>query len=164
MAKLWKRGRGNLGFLQPLLGRWVADAITPIGPVHCSRTFAKTLHDTYILLDARWEFPPTAAKPSSGSPSPSQGPRVYEELALIGVSRDGTVGFWSFTSDGKNSTGTVADVTDIHEEALGFEAQMPAGLARMVYWPDPDGSFHWAVESKSAKGWKRFAEHHYHPA
>jgi hypothetical protein len=151
--KLWKRGRGKLGFLQPLLGHWVAEATTPMGPVRCSRTFAKTLSDTYILLDARWEF--------GGS---GDGAKVYQELALIGVSRDGEVGFWSFTSDGKNSNGTVADVTDIHEEALGFEAQMPAGLARMVYWPDPDGGFRWAVESKSAKGWKRFAEHHYHPA
>ncbi len=66
-----------------------------------------------------------------------------------------------FTSDGKRSEGTLADVTDVHPEAVGFEAQMPAGLARMVYWPDEAGGFRWAVESKNKRGWKRFTEHHY---
>jgi hypothetical protein len=32
--------------------------------------------------------------------------------------------------------GAFADVSDIHPEAIGFEAQMPAGLTRMAYWPD----------------------------
>src|SRR5262249_19516510 len=72
--------------------------------------------------------------------------------------------FWSFTSDGKRSQGTVADVTDVHAEAIGFEAEMPAGLARMVYWPDDDGGFFWVVESKNKKGWRRFVEHNYKPA
>ena len=47
--------------------------------------------------------------------------------------------------------------------ALCFEAQMPAGLARMVYWPDDADGFFWAVESKTQKGWNRFQFHHYHP-
>jgi len=55
----------------------------------------------------------------------------------------------------------VADVTDLHPEAVGFEAHMPAGFARMAYWPAGDG-FIWVVESKNAKGWRRFVEHHYH--
>jgi hypothetical protein len=80
------------------------------------------------------------------------------------VGDGGKVGFWSFTSDGKRSQGTVSDVTDIHPEAIGFEAQMPAGFARMVYWPDDGGGFFWAVESRTAKGWRRFTQHHYHPA
>ena len=71
--------------------------------------------------------------------------------------------FWSFTSDGKRSQGTIADVTDIHSEAIGFEAQMPAGLARMVYWPSDQNGIHWAVESKTKKGWNRFTCHHYLP-
>ena len=70
--------------------------------------------------------------------------------------------FWSFTSDGKQSQGEIADGTDIHQEAISFEANMPAGLARMVYWPADDGGFHWAVESKVKKGWNRFTMHHYH--
>jgi len=57
----------------------------------------------------------------------------------------------------------VADVTDLHPEAVGFEAQMPAGLARMAYWPEEDGGFVWVVESKNAKGWRRFVEHRYRP-
>jgi hypothetical protein len=76
----------------------------------------------------------------------------------------GKLGLWSFTSDGKRSTGLVADVTDLHEEAVGFEAQMPAGLARMAYWPEEGGGSSWVVESKNAKGWKRFVHHHYRPA
>ena len=71
--------------------------------------------------------------------------------------------FWSFTSDGKRSTGALADVREVHPLAIGFEAQMPAGLARMVYWPAEGGGFRWAVESRTKKGWNRFTEHHYLP-
>ncbi|HLH31408.1 MAG TPA: hypothetical protein VKY31_09415 [Terriglobia bacterium] len=143
----WKAGRGKLGPLAPLLGTWKGQAETPMGPVSCTRTFAWALHNTYMQLTARWEF----------------GKGAYEEVAMIGVDREGKVTFWSFTSDGKNSTGHLADVTDVHPEAIGFEAQMPAGLARMVYWPDGNGGMNWAVESKNKKGWKRFTEHHYKP-
>src|SRR5689334_18276000 len=148
MAKakqLWKKGRGKLGPLAPLLGSWEASASTPIGPVKCTRTFVTVLNGSHIQLTAQWQF-------KKGT---------YEEVAIIGVNREGTLAFWSFTSDGKNSNGVLADVSDVHPEAIGFEAQMPAGIARTVYWPDESGGFHWAVESKNKKGWKRFAEHHY---
>jgi hypothetical protein len=116
-----------------------------MGPVNCTRTFTPILGDTRVQLTAVWEF-------NKGS---------YQELAIIGPDADGQIAFWSFTSDGKSSRGTIADVTDVHPEAIGFEAQMPAGLARMIYWPDEEDGFHWAVESKNKKGWKRFTEHHY---
>jgi hypothetical protein len=148
--KLWKKGRGKLGFLQPLLGRWAAEAETPMGPVRCTRAFEPVLHGAYVRLEARWLFGGAAGK-------------AYEETALIGAGDGGAVCFWSFTSDGKRSQGTAADVTDLHPEAVGFEAQMPAGFARMAYWPDGDGGFFWAVESKTKKGWQRFTEHHYRP-
>jgi hypothetical protein len=147
-AKQWKRGRGKLGILAPLIGTWKATASTPMGPVSCTRTFESLLGDNYIRLTTRWEFEKGA----------------YDEIAMIGINPAGQVAFWSFTSDGKNSNGTIADVTDIHPEAIGFEAQMPAGLARMAYWPDDGGGFHWSVEAKNKKGWKRFTEHHYHRA
>jgi hypothetical protein len=150
MPTSWKKGRGKLGFLQPLLGSWVATADTPMGPVRCTRVFEPILNDSYIRFEACWEF----AGPGRG----------YKEVAIIGAGDDGKVCFWSFTSDGKRSQGTVADVTDLHKQAIGFEAQMPAGLARMAYWPDDDNGFIWVVESKSKKGWKRFVEHHYQPA
>jgi hypothetical protein len=89
---------------------------------------------------------------------------VYEETALFGAGDGGQVAFWSFTSDGKRSQGAVADVTDLHTEAVGFEAKMPAGLARMAYWPDGEDGFFFVVESKTAKGWRRFLHHHYRPA
>ena len=151
MAKLWKKGRGKLGPFQPLLGQWVAEADTPMGRVRVSRSLESILGGHYLELKVLWGFGPAG----SG--------RGYEERAVIGVNDDKVVGFWSFTSDGKKSVGTLADVTDLHPEAVGFEAQMPAGRARMAYWPDPDGGFSWVVESKNAKGWKRFVEHHYHP-
>ena len=142
----WKKGRGRFGVLAPLMGSWKVETDSPMGPLTCYRTFAPVLAGNYIQLTARWEF-------SKGA---------YEEIALIG-SADGTLKFWSYTSDGKRSEGILADVTDVHPEAIGFEAQMPAGLARMIYWPDDEDGFYWAVESKNKKGWNRFTEHHYKP-
>ncbi len=117
-----------------------------MGKMKCTRTF-EPFGSNYIRLNARWEHPKF----------------VYDEPAIYGV-RDGKVTFWSFTSDGKQSQGTLTNGSDVHPEAIAFEAQMPAGLARMIYWPGDDGGINWAVESKNKKGWKRFTEHHYTPA
>ncbi len=143
--KRWKKGRGKLGLFAPLVGNWKAETTSPMGPISCTRRFMTVLQGAYLQLTADWEI----------------GKKLYQEYAMIGVNADGGISFWSFTSDGKNSTGMLADVTDIHPEAIGFEAQMPAGLARMAYWPDEEDGFHWAVESKTKKGWNRFTEHHY---
>lgn len=145
---IWKKGRGRLGVFAPLVGTWTVHADTEMGPVQVTRTFSKTLGDKYIQLHADWVF-----KKSS-----------YSELALFGVDKSKTLTFWSFTSDGKQSSGQLADATDIHPLALGFEAHMDAGLARQVYWPDDHEGFHWVVESKTKKGWNRFVTHHYKPA
>ncbi|CAN5578140.1 hypothetical protein BH10ACI2_BH10ACI2_23160 [soil metagenome] len=150
MSKLWKKGRGKLGPFEPLLGNWVAKADSPMGPLVCDRNLETILAGKYIQLTAEWKF--------------GGADKGYKELAIIGAGDDGNVVFWSFTSDGKRSEGHLADVTDLHPEAVGFEAQMPAGLARMVYWPEADGGFRWVVESKTKKGWNRFVEHHYRPA
>ncbi len=149
MTKLWKKGRGKLGALAPLVGQWVAETSTEMGPMRCTRRLEPVLGGSYLQLEARWEF-------GDG--------RAYEEIALIGVGDGGVVTFWSFTSDGKRSQGCLVDVTDLHPEAIGFEAQMPAGLARMAYWPDAEGGFHWVVEARRQKGWRRFVEHRYRPA
>jgi hypothetical protein len=143
----WKKGRGKLGFLEPLLGSFHAQADSPTGPVDCTRTFTRVLGGKYIQLTALW-------KTQQGD---------YEEIAYFGVRPDSSVGFWSFTSDGKQSAGQAADVMEIHPQAVGFEAQMPAGLARMAYWPDDEIGFHFAVEAKTKQGWKRFTHHHYLP-
>jgi hypothetical protein len=165
MSKSWKKGRGKLGFLQPLLGSWVATAESPMGPLRCTRIFEPVLGGSFIRLVARWELGSSKAKPENSRPdTPSAPGTPYEEIALIGAGDEGKVCFWSFTSDGKRSCGTVADVTDLHPEAIGFEAQMPAGLARMAYWPNEDGGFFWVVESKTKKGWNRFTKHEYRPA
>lgn len=141
----WKKGRGKLGIFHPLMGQWVAHAETDMGPLVCTRKFHRILDHSHIELDVYWDIPN----------------RPYSEKAIIGVSSDKEVCFWSFTSDGKQSQGKIADVTDIDPQAIGFEAQMPAGLARMAYWPHESEGFLWAVESKNKNGWKRFVEHHY---
>jgi hypothetical protein len=142
---IWRKGRGKLGQLDPLIGEWYAEADSPMGRVKCTRTFSRVLSGVYVLLNAHWEF----------------GAKSYDEMALFGAGADGQLSFWSFTSDGKHSAGKIADVSDVHPQAVGFEAEMPAGLARMVYWPKEDDGFHWAVEAKNKSGWKRFTEHHY---
>ena len=133
-AASWKKGRGKLGIFAPLIGTWNAEARLPAGygSARCTRTFTSVLRGTCIQLSARWEF--------------DKG--VYEEIALFGY-HDGRVTFWSFTSDGKRSQGFVADGRDVHPQAIAFEAQMPAGLARQVYWPNEEKGFDWAVEAKS---------------
>lgn len=136
-----------MGVLQPLVGSWEANSDSPMGTLKCTRNFTPILGGKYIELTATWQF----------------GKGAYEERAIYGI-KDDQLCFWSFTSDGKRSEGQLADGTDVHPEAICFEAQMPAGIARMVYWPADDGSMKWAVESKNKKGWNRFTEHHYHPA
>ena len=144
----WKKGRGKLGIFKPLMGEWQAEAESDeMGPVKCRRKFSKELSGKYIRLDTNWEY-------SGGK---------YDEIAMIGVNREKEICFWSFTSDGKQSQGKLANVSDIHPKAIGFEAHMPSGLGRMAYWPDEDEGFHWVVESKTKKGWNRFVEHHYLP-
>lgn len=164
MTKLWKKGRGKLGLLDPLLGQWIASASTPMGPVHCTRSFETVLGGSYVQLDAKWEFARAPGKEAEAVGAGGGGGYVYHELAIFGAGEaKGSLSFWSFTSDGKRSQGVLADGTDIHEEAIAFEAQMPAGLARMTYWPRAEGGFNWAVESKTKKGWRRFVEHTYGP-
>jgi hypothetical protein len=138
-------GRGKLGLFKPLIGKWIAESSSPRGPFSCTRTFASVLGGKYIQLVAEWKF----------------GPGTYQEIAYFGAGKDGKLQFWSFTSDGKHSEGKFVDVTDIGKGAFGFEAQMPAGTARMAYWLEDDDSFGWVVESKNKSGWKRFTEHHY---
>lgn len=140
----WKKGRGKFGILEPLLGKWTASADSPMGKVKCTRVFEKVLNGNYVQLNAKWEF----------------GEKIYEEIALFGI-ENSELFFRSFTSDGKNSEGKLSDATDIHPNAICFVAEMPAGTARMIYWPDLEEGFHWAVESKNKKGWNRFTQHHY---
>jgi len=143
----WKKGRGKLGVFEPLLGTWVTESDSEMGQVRVTRTFTKTLGGKYVQLNAMWQF----------------ASRNYEETALFGVDSDKRLKFWSFTSDGKNSQGCLEDASDIHPDAIGFTALMPAGTARQVYFPASEGEFNWVVESKTKKGWNRFLEHNYKP-
>ncbi|MGE3799546.1 MAG: hypothetical protein AB7H80_00845 [Candidatus Kapaibacterium sp.] len=143
---VWKKGRGKLGLLDPLMGDWIANEHSKErANAKCTRSFEKTLGGKYVQLKAVWFL----------------GTENYEDLTLFGVNAEKEICFWSFTSDGKQASGVRADVTDVHPEAIGFEAEMPGGLARQVYWPDDEEGFHWVVESKTKKGWNRFVHHHY---
>lgn len=141
----WNIGRGKLGIFKPLLGTWVCQTNSDLGQVTCSRTFKKTLKNKYIKLEVNWIFEN----------------KTYAEFCLFGINQDKQLTFWSFTDDGKQSKGVLTQALDIHAGAVAFEAQMPAGIARQIYWPDDDCGFHWAVESKTNKGWNRFVTHHY---
>jgi len=145
IKKMWRKGRGKLGLLEPLLGSWQSDADTPLGSLRCTRIFSRVLGGNYIILEARWNLPN----------------KIYEEHSVYGIGSSGVLAFWSFTSAGQHSQGILTDGTDIHPEAIAFEAEMPAGTARMVYWPLDGGGFNWVVESKTKKGWNRFTEHRY---
>jgi hypothetical protein len=142
---MWEKGRGKLGVFESLLGTWAATTRSEQGKVHCTRHFARVLSNRYVRMDTRWKI----------------GRTTYEELAIFCVGPDRNLRFWSFTSDGKQSTGEWADVSDIHPQGFGFQSRMPGGLARQIFWPAPDGAMCWAVESKTSKGWKRFVEHRY---
>lgn len=179
MTKLWKKGRGKLGFLDPLIGSWRAKTVSENGPVVCVRHFEPVLKDGYVRLTAHWKVGPAPtgkanAKPEAGSKrdgaanaavgegSPKPGSSyTYDELALIGTGGEKNVRFWSFTSDGKQTYGVAADATDLHPEAIGFEATVMGRQARQVYFPAEDGDMIWVVEAKAKKGWNRFVEHRY---
>ncbi len=138
-----------LGRFAPLLGEWRSDQTGErISGMTCKRRFDKFGTD-FVQLDAAWEM----------------GTRgTYREIALFGKDGD-SLAFWSFTNDGKRSTGVLVDADDVHPSAIAFIAEMPAGTARMVYWPPDTGpGFNFAVESKVKAGWKRFLLHRYVPA
>lgn len=150
MAQAWKKGRGKMGPMAPLIGRWKTTAETPMGPVACIRDYQK-FGDGYVKLEAEWAFG-------------GKGAKTYREVALFGPDKDGVLTFWSYTNDGKKSSGKLADATDVHPQAVCFEAQMDAGLARQVFWPDEKAGMHWVVEARTKKGWSRLATHHYRAA
>lgn len=156
MGETWKKGRGKLGPMAPLLGRWKAQVGTPMGPVSCVRAYEK-FGDGYVRLDAEWLFA-SSGKAKDGAA------KSYREVAFFGSDKDGVLTFWSYTSDGKKSSGKLSDAPDVHPQAVCFEAQMDAGLARQVFWPADSGGMHWVVEAKTKKGWSRLADHHYRPA
>lgn len=142
----WKKGRGKLGIFAPIIGNWICnegskDRENP----ECTRKIEKVFNGKYLQLKVRWNL----------------GAKSYEEICMIGINRKKEINFWSFTSDGKNAQGYIADVTDIHPQAVGFEAVMPSGLGRQAYYPHEEDGFIWVVESKTKKGWNRFVKQHF---
>ena len=146
----WKPGRGALGTLSPLIGEWrsAPGDDKPASRAPCTRRFAP-FGKSWLRLEADWDMPNAS----------------YREFAMFGRDADGRLVFWSFTNDGKRSNGAACDGADVHPAAIAFLAEMPAGTARMIYWPaDDQPGFRFAVESRTRKGWNRFFEHLYRPA
>lgn len=152
MATAWKKGRGRMGPIAPLIGRWKAMAESPMGPVACVRDYQK-FGDLYVRLDAEWLFKGKQAEMKS-----------YREVCMFGPGPDGVLTFWSYTSDGKKSSGRLSAAKDNPPGSVCFEAEMGTGLARQVFWSDGGDGMHWMVESRTKKGWSRLAQHHYRPA
>ncbi len=117
-----------------------------MGRTQCSRRFALAVGTSFVELRANWSFP-------SGD--------GYEERAFFGPTKEGSLGIWSFTSDGKHAIGSASDVRDVHPSAIGFTSAMPAGRARQAYWLNGDGSLYWTVEAETPKGWERMVTHRY---
>ncbi|MGJ8561317.1 MAG: hypothetical protein ACSHX3_13860 [Litorimonas sp.] len=145
MSMEWKEGRGKMGFMAPLIGQWIAiDPETPMGRVECLRTYEKILDGKYIRLQADWDI--------------GDGEKTYREIAHYGLNADKLPAFWSFTSDGGQSYGELADVSDMADGAKGFHANMPSGLARFGFWSTGD-SMIWAAEAQTKQGWKSMIWH-----
>lgn len=132
--------------LKSLIGSWQCESQSQMGKVKCTRIFNEILSNKYIELNCIWDF----------------GSKQYIEKAVFGFLKE-ELCFWSFTNDGKNSFGKLSKAEDIHENAICFEAEMPAGTARMVYWFEKKDELNWVVESKTKKGWNRFVHHVYYP-
>lgn len=147
MVLEWKKGRGICGELLPLIGAWqLEEQILPQNmPTDCRREFA-AFGSSFVRLETIWTLP---------------GRKNYSEICLFGRGEGKQLEFWSFTSDGKRSAGIAAGASDVHPAAIAFEADMPGGRARMVYWPDEEAGLRFAVERQSKRGWSRFLDHRY---
>lgn len=142
-------GRGLLGPMKPLLGRWLHQGEHNGQAVRVERIY-EPWGKGWVRLTATWSLPD----------------RNYVESAFYGALSDGTLGFYSFTNDGKHSEGRLADGADVHAQAVAFVAKFPAGTGRMIAWPRDDGrpGFDFAVESQTKKGWNRFLLQRFDPA
>ena len=144
----FKFGRGLLGPVKPLLGRWIFAGQHNGRPIRVERLY-EPWGRGWVRLTASWTLPD----------------RDYVEVAFYGATADGTLGFYSFTNDGKHSQGRLADGSDVHAQAIAFVARFPAGTGRMIAWPRDDGApgFDFAVESQTKKGWNRFLLQRFEP-
>lgn len=135
--------------MKPLLGRWIHQGAHNGQTVRVERTY-EAWGKGWVRLTAIWTMPG----------------RDYVETAFYGASQDGTLGFYSFTNDGKRSEGRLAEGADVHAQAVAFVAKFPAGTGRMIAWPRGDGQpgFDFAVESQTKKGWNRFLLQRFDPA
>jgi hypothetical protein len=134
--------------LHPLLGDWRFSGHSPLGKVVSERSFSPVLGGKFVELRASWR---TAGK-------------AYEERAFFGAKPKEGLVFWSFTSDGGYSFGRLSKGVGLPAPSICFEAEMPAGLARMAYWPHEQNGFVFVVEARGKKGWERFVEQHFEPA
>ena len=77
MATAWMKGRGRMGPMAPLIGRWKAMAASPTGLVACVGDYQKP-SDLYVRLDAEWRFKGKQTEMKS-----------YREVCIFGPGPDG---------------------------------------------------------------------------
>ena len=87
----------------------------------------------------------------------------YLEVCLFALDNAGLIRFNSLTSKGQRSEGWLGAAPDIHPQAICLHAEMDAGHAGQIHWPDAATGFHWAVDSPTKTGWNRLTQHHYLP-
>jgi hypothetical protein len=140
--------RDPLVLLDPLLGEWVADGESPVGPYRCRRRFTRVLGDSFVQLDIHWEYASA----------------FFDELTIFGADEVHGLQYRTFDSNGEQSVGHLSAAGGLSEDAMVFESLTPTGRLRMSYWPTGiAGIVVFNVESKSGDRWKRLVEHRYRP-
>ncbi|MEO1027556.1 MAG: hypothetical protein AAFX02_00725 [Pseudomonadota bacterium] len=140
--------RKPVRILEPLLGSWRHSGDSDLGTLICTRQFVPILGGHYVRLEANWQY---------DDPKRDD----YTELCIFGSGRDKALGFESFINDGSRSYGFATTATDAYSDAVAFQAEMPHGISRQIYWPETDGVWKWRVERKVKSGWNQIIEHTY---
>ena len=106
---VWKSGRGALGVLKPLLGRWATETEGPsnFGTIRVTRRFETVLGGAWVRLDVLWAL---------------GGGKTYEEIALFGKGEDGALAFTSLhlgrQAGARGGTGYCFAVREPDQEGL----------------------------------------------
>ncbi|SDO47989.1 hypothetical protein SAMN04515671_1072 [Nakamurella panacisegetis] len=149
MASNDATGSDPLRLLDPLLGPWVAEGESPVGPYLCRRRFRRILDGRYVQMDTHWEYVSSE----------------FDELTVFGPDETHGLQYWSFSSDGDRSVGHLTSAGGRSDQAVVFESLAPISRFRYSYTPiGASGVIVFVVESRSRTGWIQLLEHHYRAA
>ena len=139
----------GLSFFKPYCDTpWIFQGTGSMGDYTCERRFERILGGKFVRMEVLWQV----AK------------HTYGEVAIFGKTAPGVdsshkgLCFSSFTTEGKASLGLQVTPEDLSTGGIAFEADMPAGRARMMLWPEGREVLWLTVASRNASGWKPFLE------